>query len=141
MTPGNYKNAWLGREDSNLRMVESKSTALPLGDAPTRGMRRAALSGVRTIMRGSAGCNRLAAVFPLRAGKANLAAASEDMALAKGAAFSGALSVALASLNPVPRLSAISYLSEVVECVSQSPRKWRCTVQARLVGGLARQDP
>ena len=27
-------NAWLGREDSNLRMVESKSTALPLGDAP-----------------------------------------------------------------------------------------------------------
>src|SRR5215831_6132073 len=25
---------WLGREDSNLRMVESKSTALPLGDAP-----------------------------------------------------------------------------------------------------------
>ena len=29
------KNAWLGREDSNLRMVESKSTALPLGDAPT----------------------------------------------------------------------------------------------------------
>ena len=28
------KNAWLGREDSNLRMVESKSTALPLGDAP-----------------------------------------------------------------------------------------------------------
>src|SRR6266550_5613545 len=30
------KNAWLGREDSNLRMVESKSTALPLGDAPIR---------------------------------------------------------------------------------------------------------
>jgi hypothetical protein len=28
------KTAWLGREDSNLRMVESKSTALPLGDAP-----------------------------------------------------------------------------------------------------------
>src|SRR4051812_30866290 len=28
------RNAWLGREDSNLRMVESKSTALPLGDAP-----------------------------------------------------------------------------------------------------------
>jgi hypothetical protein len=26
--------SWLGREDSNLRMVESKSTALPLGDAP-----------------------------------------------------------------------------------------------------------
>ena len=28
------KNAWLGREDSNLRMGESKSPALPLGDAP-----------------------------------------------------------------------------------------------------------
>ena len=24
----------LGRQDSNLRMAESKSTALPLGDAP-----------------------------------------------------------------------------------------------------------
>ena len=29
-------NAWLGREDSNLRMAESKSAALPLGYAPTR---------------------------------------------------------------------------------------------------------
>ena len=29
------RNAWLGREDSNLRMAESKSAALPLGDAPT----------------------------------------------------------------------------------------------------------
>jgi hypothetical protein len=27
---------WLGREDSNLRMAESKSAALPLGYAPTR---------------------------------------------------------------------------------------------------------
>ena len=27
---------WLGREDSNLRMAESKSAALPLGDAPKR---------------------------------------------------------------------------------------------------------
>jgi hypothetical protein len=26
---------WLGREDSNLRMAESKSAALPLGDAPS----------------------------------------------------------------------------------------------------------
>jgi hypothetical protein len=26
---------WLGREDSNLRMAESKSAALPLGYAPT----------------------------------------------------------------------------------------------------------
>ena len=30
------RNAWLGREDSNLRMAESKSAALPLGDAPRR---------------------------------------------------------------------------------------------------------
>src|SRR5262249_18324594 len=28
---------WLGREGSNLRMAESKSAALPLGYAPTRG--------------------------------------------------------------------------------------------------------
>ena len=27
-------NGWLGREGSNLRMPESKSGALPLGDAP-----------------------------------------------------------------------------------------------------------
>jgi hypothetical protein len=32
----NSGNAWLGREDSNLRMAESKSAALPLGYAPTR---------------------------------------------------------------------------------------------------------
>ncbi len=37
--------AWLGREDSNLRMAESKSAALPLGYAPIRmapGMARSA---------------------------------------------------------------------------------------------------
>ena len=28
--------SWLGRQDSNLGMPESKSGALPLGDAPTR---------------------------------------------------------------------------------------------------------
>jgi hypothetical protein len=28
--------AWLGRKESNLRMAESKSAALPLGYAPTR---------------------------------------------------------------------------------------------------------
>ena len=32
--PKTWIGPWLGREDSNLRMVESKSTALPLGDAP-----------------------------------------------------------------------------------------------------------
>jgi hypothetical protein len=32
------RNAWLGREDSNLRMGESKSPALPLGDAPMAGL-------------------------------------------------------------------------------------------------------
>ncbi|GAN83885.1 hypothetical protein Gaha_0109_005 [Novacetimonas hansenii JCM 7643] len=29
-----WKIGWLGREDSNLRMAESKSAALPLGYAP-----------------------------------------------------------------------------------------------------------
>src|SRR6476661_3505201 len=33
--PRRDRNAWLGREDSNLRMAESKSAALPLGYAPT----------------------------------------------------------------------------------------------------------
>ena len=28
------RGCWLGREDSNLRMTESKSVALPLGDTP-----------------------------------------------------------------------------------------------------------
>ena len=32
----NSGTAWLGREDSNLRMAESKSAALPLGYAPIR---------------------------------------------------------------------------------------------------------
>src|SRR3990170_2961044 len=38
-TPGNDSAetvCWLGREDSNLRMAESKSAALPLGYAPIR---------------------------------------------------------------------------------------------------------
>ena len=37
-------NAWLGREDSNLRMAESKSAALPLGYAPMRRKARTALA-------------------------------------------------------------------------------------------------
>ena len=40
----NQELSWLGREDSNLRMVESKSTALPLGDAPKRRRKAAGLS-------------------------------------------------------------------------------------------------
>jgi hypothetical protein len=32
------RTGWLGREDSNLRMGESKSPALPLGDAPMTGL-------------------------------------------------------------------------------------------------------
>jgi hypothetical protein len=32
-----HTGGWLGRQDSNLGMVESKSTALPLGDAPAGG--------------------------------------------------------------------------------------------------------
>ena len=61
------ENAWLGREDSNLRMVESKSTALPLGDAPTRDLRRAALAGGRTLKRGLPRRNCPARVFPFAA--------------------------------------------------------------------------
>lgn len=34
-----WEERWLGREGSNLRMVESKSTALPLGYAPISGKR------------------------------------------------------------------------------------------------------
>jgi hypothetical protein len=34
MDPAKNCRTWLGREDSNLRMTESKSVALPLGDAP-----------------------------------------------------------------------------------------------------------
>ena len=47
------RNAWLGREDSNLRMAESKSAALPLGDAPPRPANRRA----RTIERPTMPCN------------------------------------------------------------------------------------
>ena len=36
---GVHLSAWLGREGSNLRMAESKSAALPLGYAPTGGIR------------------------------------------------------------------------------------------------------
>ena len=32
----NFCESWLGREESNLRMAESKSAALPLGYAPIR---------------------------------------------------------------------------------------------------------
>ena len=35
------RRRWLGREGSNLRMAESKSAALPLGDAPLQGGHRA----------------------------------------------------------------------------------------------------
>ena len=51
-------NNWLGREDSNLRVAESKSAALPLGYAPTPLFSRAAARGARTIMRGGISRNR-----------------------------------------------------------------------------------
>jgi hypothetical protein len=38
-------NWWLGREDSNLRMAESKSAALPLGYAPSGASVAAAARG------------------------------------------------------------------------------------------------
>jgi hypothetical protein len=49
------RTGWLGREDSNLRMVESKSTALPLGDAPKDGPEKAAQRGCPRIPSGTAG--------------------------------------------------------------------------------------
>jgi hypothetical protein len=48
------KDFWLGREDSNLRMAESKSAALPLGYAPSGGGARR--RGARTI---AAGCRSI----------------------------------------------------------------------------------
>src|SRR4029079_6603519 len=41
---------WLGREDSNLRMAESKSAALPLGDAPVRATGISGPTARRTIV-------------------------------------------------------------------------------------------
>jgi hypothetical protein len=52
------RTVWLGREDSNLRMAESKSAALPLGYAPTPLFSPAAARGGRTIMRGGTSRNR-----------------------------------------------------------------------------------
>src|SRR5262245_27691609 len=37
MCPERTRTGWLGREDSNLRMAEPKSAALPLGYAPLAG--------------------------------------------------------------------------------------------------------
>ena len=50
------RTAWLGREDSNLRMAESKSAALPLGYAPILPLPVAAARGL-TIMAGAMGRN------------------------------------------------------------------------------------
>jgi hypothetical protein len=58
-TPETGLAGW-GGEDSNLRMAESKSAALPLGDAPMPLFIQAAARGGRTIMRGetSRNCGR-----------------------------------------------------------------------------------
>jgi hypothetical protein len=37
--------SWLGRQDSNLEMAESKSAALPLGYAPSVARRRRSIYG------------------------------------------------------------------------------------------------
>lgn len=55
------RTGWLGREDSNLRMGESKSPALPLGDAPI------ALNGSRqdqVLPPRAARCRKVAGRFP-----------------------------------------------------------------------------
>src|ERR1700744_1437005 len=43
---------WLGREGSNLPMLESKSSALPLGDAPKLWSGRDHIEGVAGFQRG-----------------------------------------------------------------------------------------
>lgn len=52
---------WLGREDSNLRMGESKSPALPLGDAPIapNGSQRDLVSPPHAVQ-----CRKVAAARP-----------------------------------------------------------------------------
>src|SRR5579863_3828367 len=55
-------NAWLGREDSNLRMAESKSAALPLGDAPIAPSVRSGRRSGATIMRDAMAGNPSAAI-------------------------------------------------------------------------------
>ena len=40
-----HQTGWLGRQDSNLGMAESKSAALPLGYAPSGGTPAAAARG------------------------------------------------------------------------------------------------
>src|SRR3984893_6893083 len=50
-------NNWLGREESNLRMAESKSAALPLGDAPMAPRRLGRVEG-QTVIRPTAGGER-----------------------------------------------------------------------------------
>src|SRR5690242_14445652 len=60
-TPGE-ETGWLGREDSNLRMAESKSAALPLGYAPPQAVTHGiARLGRRNIVVGSSASNVLAA--------------------------------------------------------------------------------
>ena len=44
--------SWLGRKGSNLRMLESKSSALPLGDAPSCGQGRDHIEGAKRFQRG-----------------------------------------------------------------------------------------
>jgi hypothetical protein len=59
---------WLGREDSNLRMAESKSAALPLGYAPPQAGNRGRWtghSGRRNIIADSSAINDYAHGFDL----------------------------------------------------------------------------
>jgi hypothetical protein len=51
ITPQTLRNAWLGRQDSNLRMPVPKTGALPLGYAPAGRLRlaRHRREGKRTV--------------------------------------------------------------------------------------------
>jgi hypothetical protein len=49
------RTGWLGRKGSNLRMLESKSSALPLGDAPSCGQAADHIEGALCFQRGQKG--------------------------------------------------------------------------------------
>jgi hypothetical protein len=59
LLPYQRLRSWLGREDSNLRMAESKSAALPLGYAPPQAGNRTETnrSGRRNIVAGPSAIN------------------------------------------------------------------------------------
>src|SRR5690242_14969433 len=73
----NGSEIWLGREDSNLRMAESKSAALPLGDAPIR-LHDAAKSRVGATLAAAAECRNQSGPSPVLSSDIPVDAARRD---------------------------------------------------------------